>query len=315
MTEKQPITEYVLSLDVNKALTLGGISYILYTTEGEFVRSGQPCYGELRKYEKTHQGECTQPKNAKPGDLHHPFPDGTPTGLIVPFPAISYANCSQTDLVMEAMFSKDSPWYSGFKDVTFIRKGDRLYGVVINDMDIDATVMVNAFKQLQSLLQKNVAEDFALLLDNGLTPNEALAACMLNGVGPSMGAGDTFAYQAPTQFSAKRFFNKTPNDLTGGFLRDRVDYNRTDMHKPFWGNTGFLKWKQAALAEGIPSFTYVNPPMDVRKENIKFFAGKARDIFNRQLDTEADPVILPFEWTTTSGKARANGDKIAARKG
>lgn len=316
MTKKlQPIAQHVTGLNINKALGLGGIAYIIYTTEGEFSRQNQPCYGELRKYESTHKGECTQPANAKPGDLRSPFPDGTPTALLVPFTRLkNKAACNaDTDAILEAMFSKESPWYSGFNDVTFFKnEHGHLHGVVIDNVDLDATVMVNCFKQLQGMLALNVAKDFVDLCNEGLTPNEALAALMLNGSAVSMGIGYTDGYKSPTSFSAKRFFNRTPNDLTGGFFRDRIDYNRTDMHKPFYATgKGTVQWGAAAKEAGLPTLSYSVLDDKARTERLKTAVKGIKDIFNRALDNEPDPVLTPFEWKTTSGKTRGTPIALA----
>ena len=311
----------VKTFNTTLAQTLSGISYIIYTTEGEFPRQNQPCYGELRKYEKTHKGECTQPGNHKPGDLHSPFPDGTPIGLVVPFPRIT--KTVKTDRVFRAMFSKDSPWYIGFKDVSFfnITDSDRIGGVIIDNMEIDPTVLVNALKTLQSFQSPQVVDDFCDLVDNGLTENEALAVIMLNGSGSILnGVQPTGGYKAPTQFSAKRFFNKTPNDLTGGVLRDRIDYNRTDMHKPFWGESteGAINWQVEASKAGAPKFTgyaAIKPEEKEarRAEFVKSFVSAAKVVFETAIKNEKDPEIKPFNWTTTSGKSKEKGDVISLK--
>lgn len=48
-------------------------------------RENQPCFGELRKYAKTHKEQYTDPEphdEYRPGDLHHPFPKtGAPDKL------------------------------------------------------------------------------------------------------------------------------------------------------------------------------------------------------------------------------------------
>lgn len=298
-------------INTKLALSLAGTSYIIYTTEGEYPRQSQPCYGELRKYEKTHKGECTQPENSKPGDLHSPFPNGTPEAIVIPFPRIT-PKSSDTDIVFRAMFSKDSPWYSGFNDVTFFmtEKGF-IGGVIIEDVKIDTTVLVNCLKTMQNFHNVQMVKDFVDLIGFGSTEAEALAIVMLNSVAPSSGVGYTDSYKAPVQFSAKRFFNRTPNDLTGGYFRDRIDYNRTDMHKPFWGDEGFIQWNKKTFPT-IPEMTYTKPTPEARLERLKVFSIKAREVFQEALAAEPDPVLKPFVWKTTSGKTSEKNDTIAA---
>ena len=144
-------------------LTLKGISYIIYTDGGiQNVRENQPCYGELRKYEKTHPGECTQPANAKPGDLRSPFPAGTPTMLEVPFFTSTYGASTPseaTDKLFLAFFGVTSPWLAGFGEVEFVKGSkDHIEGIRIPDLTIDATVTVNSFKNFRQCLSK--ATDF-----------------------------------------------------------------------------------------------------------------------------------------------------------
>lgn len=301
----------VVSLDIAKANTLQGIAYILYTDKGEFVRQNQACYGELRKYEKTHPGECTQPHNPKPGDLHSPFPEGTPLALLMPFNRMGN-HTGDTDAVAELLFSEKSPWVSGFGKTTFFKNDHgNLHGIIINDLNIDPTVLVNLFKTMQQVMQPQAAKNIVDLINEGLEPYEAIAAMMLNSGNYSYGALAVPAYTQSTQFSAKKFFTQRPNDLTGGVLRDRIDYNRTDMHKPFWGNLedGGIDWTAELVKAGLPKYTYSSKSPGI---TISDFVPKVKDIFKKALDNEPDPVIEPFNWKTTSGKTRIDGSIISA---
>jgi hypothetical protein len=283
-------------------LDLKGISYILYT-DGDIqnVRQSQPCYGELRKYEKTHPGECTQPLNGKPGDLHSPFPAGTPTSLEVPFGqfAYGYAGWSlseATDKLFETMFSTESPWVAGFGEVELIRMDKFIYGIRLPDLTIDPTVLVNCFKNFRATLPR--AAEFAELVDAGLTENEALVALTLNNGGSlKNGIGATGAYSGPVIFSAKRFFQQKPNDLTGGYLKDRIDYNRTNMGDPFLSTieAGGVRWQEIATKHGLKK-------MYEGTNDIKSIVKTTKDAFAEAIQNEPEPVIKPWIWTTTSGK-------------
>lgn len=284
-----------------RAQKLQGISYIL-TMNGDqhYIRQNQPCYGELRKYEKTHKGECTQPKNPKPGDLRNPFPEGTPTQLVVPlnynFPSL-YPEPSDGEVnsLFETIFSHDSPWAKGFgKDISFVKKNNSIVAVKFTDMDLDSTILINSFKIVQGLIVK--VRDFNELLKMGMDRYEALCVLTINGISPRLGVSQADGYCVNPSFSFKRFFNREPNDLTGGPLSERIDYNRTYLADVFKG-TG-PSWTE--LAKGrLPAYGQRGYAC---KDFPEGFVKTVKDIFAEAMDKEEDPVTPKYIWTTTSGR-------------
>lgn len=287
-----------------RAFDLKGISYIL-TMDGDrhYIRQGQPCYGELRKYEKTHRGECTQPGNQKPTDLRNPFPEGTPTGLVIPFTnyfEVLYPTLAEGEAnsLFETMFSVDSPWARGFgKEISFVKKNNSINAVKFSDLSLDSTILVNSFKVMQGLIGK--VRDFNDLLTIGMDRYEALLVLMLNGVSPKLGVSATDSYSVNPSFSFKRFFNREPNDLTGGYLSERVDYNRTNMADVFNGGTDtwYSLAKDRLPKYGKRPYNSTDFPED--------FVKTVKDIFAEAVDKEEAPVTEKYIWKTTSG--RTNG--------
>ena len=289
-----------------RALDLKGISYVL-TMDGDkhYIREAQPCYGELRKYEKTHKGDCTQPLNPKPSDLRYPFPEGTPTGLVVPFHSYfeqlypTLADGEANDL-FETMYSVDSPWARGFgKEVSFVKKGNSVVSVKFSDMGLDSTILVNSFKVMQGLINK--VRDFNQLLTMGMDRYEAICVLMLNGISPKLGISASDSYSVNPSFSFRRFFERNPNDLTGGYLSERVDYNRTNMADVFKGGTG-ATWYSLSKTR-LPA--YGQRGYDC-KDFPEGFVTIVKDIFAEAMDKEEAPVTEKYIWKTTSG--RTNGE-------
>lgn len=91
-------------------------------------RQNQPCYGELRKYKKSHGEEYTNPlpeDDYRPSDLHHPFPSGTPLALATSFRYMRqgwsghvgekvFFDCVKArEEILDFVFSDQSPWRVG----------------------------------------------------------------------------------------------------------------------------------------------------------------------------------------------------------
>ncbi|QIG69858.1 hypothetical protein F67_I3_11_032 [Rhizobium phage RHph_I3_11] len=292
-----------------EVFSLRGIAYILTMDDDRhFIRENQPCYGELRKYESTHKGECTQPNNPKPGDLKKPFPEGTPTSLIVPFGQYfrEYFNSDpseKTDTVFKALFSEDSPWVKGFgENWEFVKKGNYIYGVKFNTEKVDTTILVNSFKTMYGLMGK--IGDFNELLDMGMTPNEVLCTLMLNGMTPKLGISQGDGYCVNANFSFKRFFNKQPNDLTGGYLSERVDYNRTNMADPFKADTRVTRWYDIFKGR-LPIY---GKRGYIAKDFPENFVNVVKDTIQEVMDKEPEPVQSKYIWKTTSGKTNEGSE-------
>lgn len=215
---------------------LRGINFTLVMRDSQdnlalYRRGSQPCYGELRKYKSTHGGECTQPKNHKPSDLHDPFPDGTPEALAIgwaPFDGMPTEGVHKD--LWDYLWSDASPWVRGFGDESNIIMNE--HGVILKDLKIDPTVLVNLLKCMQTWFgyKRVVVQD----LSNLGVPINKIAGFFLalnheqGGLNVQI---DDYTY--PQRFSVRRFVDQNPVDLTGGTLADRFDYNRTDLAKVF----------------------------------------------------------------------------------
>lgn len=275
----------------NDVTKLSGRAFIIVTDDGiEHIRQSQPCYGELRKYESTHKGDCTQPGNYKPGDLYYPFPNGTPVRLLIKnlYPSL------ERNLVCEIFFSEESPWIRGFNSVEFI-KDDKgvIKGFDLKDTKIDTTVLVNLLKHLDSCKAPSLEK----YLKSGLTPKESMAIIAMNGgFDIEQSINPPYYYISPKVFSAKRFFSQNPVDLTGGTLFDRVDYNRTSMQDVFLGNTsdGATDWVNF-LRNKFPAGRVV------LKDDLQ----KLKDAFSEMIEKEKDPVNKPYIWKKTDGRTNA----------
>lgn len=202
------------------------VSYIFATKlDGKEVlhpRAVQPCYGELRKYKRTHGDQATKPEN-RPGDLHWPFPEGTPIGACFPF---ENGGTEEFDTYVRFLFSDKSPWVRGFgseKNVEFVldEKG-HVKSVIIDDSHFDPTVLVNLLKVIQS----NLVSGFTRWLKAGASELEAILMSnfgVLNRFCPN-------TYIWPLSLDVPAFFSQNSRDLTGGTWHDRMDYDRKNMH-------------------------------------------------------------------------------------
>ncbi len=249
-------------------------------------RYSMPCYGELRKYKRTHPEDYTSSEN-KPTDLHYPFPEGHPAALGLNLPP-----SEKNEEVYKDLFSNESPFINGFRskdNVLFIRKESGvpgpIIGFVVKDLEIDPTVLVNLLK----FTRYNLALPYSRLREAGATIQEALGIIYLNnGMDPMYSTNKNSGYWTPAIFSAKRWFSQNPIDLSGGTLADRFDYNRTRMADPFYSKTG-IKWYDE-MSQRIVIDTKrwagdgkgdVNSPTKILEA--------ARDIFKKCLDQEEEP--------------------------
>ena len=276
-------------------------------------RFNQPCQGgELRKYESSHPGRCTQPHNERPGDLYQPFPDGKPAAVAfhlksgdaqqddddwVDGDETPIENANETDNLVMAVLSSTSPWVSGFGGPQNIQytlgKDGHIIGFVIKSLAIDPTVMVNMVNFIQTM-KGSGASSFKKLVDLGLTNNEALAVLMLNGSSGSIHAiQTTYEYRFPAVFSARRFFEQKPNDYSGGTYENGADYNRTFVQDVFSGDTkkGGIVWATAIKAKmGPGSFSQTK------------FAAAAKELFKECLANEPAIVQTAYVYRNASGK-------------
>lgn len=241
MAQVNPEKFYPAMCDVIRAST--GINFTLLmekdvgacyrdkrTDVSIFPRWNQPCYGELRKYKSTHPDECTQPNNGKPGDLWHPFPDGTPVAVGTKF---NHRPSEASDALLRFVFSGNSPWLSGIGDPQLVEVGGHIVGVLMRDTRLDPTVLVNLFNNVKSLLLlSDNPRTFMKLVEGGFSEAEAIATILATRT-PLVSVSQPDGYYTTQRLSLRRIVEQKPRDLTGGTLRDRFDYNRTELENVF----------------------------------------------------------------------------------
>jgi len=214
-----------------------GISFSLVTrdpTSSELKvheRVSQPCWGELRKYKVTHPEDCTQPLDKRPSDLKNPFPKiGIPEALALSIPI--------NRNIEKFLWSDQSPWVSGFGGEDNLIIHNR--GVILKDLSIDPTVLINLAKNSQR--GSNTEELFNFLTKKaGISPKKAVLALLFAGAhhkyfySPKLNGPDT--YVNPMTVDVERYLEQKPKDLTGGTLKDRFDYNRKELAGIFKGTS------------------------------------------------------------------------------
>ncbi len=285
---------------------------------GIYPRIAQPCQGgETRMYSKTHPKECTQPHNSKPGDLYAPFPDGRPEAIS--FPMGGLENDESGDKVLRYIFSDNSPFikgHGGSYNVRFLTKGKNkyAYGVVIgvNHLKVDPTIMISAINTYKSVRSGY----FTKLLELGMPEDQALAALFLNG-GSAGYIQQTNEYHFPAVFSARRYFEKKPHDLSGGYYCDRTDYNRTYVSDIWLGDVdkGGIIWSDAMeKASGkehkTNSWGGFEPIVVTPEEFVK----AATKVFADALTNEQEVVEEPYKYRDATGKELPHPLKAAIKK-
>lgn len=216
-----------------------------------FKRPNQPCQGgEMRKYESTHPGDCTRPKDPRPGDLRMPFPLGTPEAVAVHF------NMTRTEIYglkpptpewaefLRALYGPNSPYQPGTGkpwNVEFLIENDVPHGMILLDTEVDPTVFVNSLQFLNTM--KGTYSVFSKYRAAGFTESESLLIMMLANNDPSSTGyfNKTFEYYFPINASIRRILEGKPHDLSGGTLRDRFDYNRPQVQSLFAAGKGEVR--------------------------------------------------------------------------
>ena len=279
--------------------------YIFATDDGVIhERLALPCYGELRKYESTHVGDCTQPLDPKPGDLHFPFPkEGNPVGVIFPFNndcGMANSDPSTTDLMFKGFFGAESPWLGRMDtQLTFHMLNGRTQAVEFKDANFDPTVIVNLCKCFRTNLPR--AKEYVNLLNAGLSVKETIATMLLHSGRIDAGLTQPGGYTVNHNLSLKRLFGAQPNDHTGGLWKDRIDYNRKRMQDVFQYDetptSGYGWFYTGMQAVGAP--IYRGSPIE--NFSYKRFADRVQQVFADRISKEKDPVHVPYIWTTTKG--------------
>ena len=269
-----------------------GTSFVLAMADDEgnvtiHPRNNQPCQGgETRKYIKTHGAACTQPENAKPGDLHNPFPDGKVVAIA--FPKATFNHTKGFDFFHRVRdvvtMSKESPFRTGFKDVRTHEDG---VGFTVGDTRVDPTVMIQGIQLIRnmhySMLPKFSKEQVASLSDLDLL----FLAMNWYDVRYECSSG----YYWNSVISPKRFYQAMPNDLSGGTYHDGFDYNRSfnaDLFVPSVGD---------ASKPGLDASSLKFSTTDLVKRSFEVL-----EAAHKFMETEEDPVKEPYKFRTYSGK-------------
>lgn len=185
-------------------------------------RERQPCYGEMRVYTK---GEY------RPGDLHWPFPNGTPLKLGV------YWNWAGGDAkFFEALVSKDrNPYRDIVKSAELIRDDKhKVMGVIIHDLKVNADTLVGMFLHARNGNRKTTGDQ---PFDTELLHKQL------------QGTGCYSVYG----IDPKLWFTATPKVPDKHLFSDRAAYRRTII-ETIWGdytvhNTYSKKFKGLSVAE------------------------------------------------------------------
>lgn len=238
------ITEKIASELHNLNSTLTGIAFSLAMSEDDKIiihqRQNQPCYGEMRTYGKG-SVPPEREKDHKPGDLHSPFPKGTPEGIGVPIRTSFSADTVIHNEFMEWLFSKESPWATGIDQIEFTKnKEGRNIGIVQIDTNFDPTVFVNLLKSVMSYYLRGSRWSEAKK-KFGLNNFQAFLLSFTN-VSFTNGSYDKLDVQTslltPGCFfgvlDLERFKNKNPYDRSGGLtFKQRSAYNRPEVEYIF----------------------------------------------------------------------------------
>lgn len=299
---------------INMALGLTGRSYVLVMQHYGLTRNSkdpfkpvtydnnpdisfhprehQPCWGELRKYERDYPGQCTEPKKEKPGDLHHPFPAGKPIGFASLITTNKSAGSPEQDTFYKDIFNhKVSPWAPGLTDKIEFIKGTtgKIVGIWTPDLHVDPTVFVNLLRYVG--YGAGAARNYELYLEHGMTKTEALATMKL-----ASGTNSLYYLEA-SGYSLSRFLLKSPRDLSGGYFDDRVDYNRTMQDEIFFCGPEMKKTSYSKLLQKYKLNTLVSFGIDM-----KDFVERVRAFYSEALPLEDKPVRPLFIWKKSNGE-------------
>lgn len=271
-------------------------SYVIVTESEDGTiylhdRPSQPCWGELRKYERTAAGRCTQPEVNKPGDLYYPFPDGKPIGI-----ATSYLG-QVTQEQMDILYTKeDSPLRLGANKIIVSNIiGTHDNSVFFDGLDIDPTVLIWSLRYFRSKFGNvyGKCNNINKCLDAGMSVPESILIGS-NDYGNCVDSG--FSNQG-SNFSVARFLNGTPNDWSGGSMQDRVDYNRPKQDY-LWRSDDVGQYMPAIIAKlNLPTAS------NSRSVSMSTMVSKAKEVteYCKTMETPR-PVHI---WKTSKGVTNA----------
>ena len=290
-----------------------------------YPREHQPCQGgEMRKYKfkgaydagykegaLLHGDDCTRPDDPRPGDLCHPFPDGTPEAI-----AVCLYTSQNADL-MEFFLSDDSPYRKGIggrKNVDIRKSGGRVSGLIFKNTSVDPTVLVNFLQ----FLQYDYSTVWPKLISAGMTPSEAAVSLILMGANDGTSIiPETYTYYFPLRASIRRIVEGDPHDLTGGTFRDRYDYNRPKIQDLFKAGKGE---KVTIWAEELRKRSDVTGMYDTKAfSSVEKYVEAAKEVIREAMTPETKtevsiglPEALPIIEHPEPKKAKKTATKKAA---
>lgn len=230
--------------DVLEAFThkdgLGTYAYVLAMADdnGEVTyheRTRQPCYGEMRIY---------NPKGWKPGDLHHPFPDGTPIGISVNLKGyhVGYRGLNTKSEGFKFVFGEDSLWaplLSGRLVMT-----DDNDGFVMTSTDFDSDYWFSFLLTIRSIDSNSTR--FDAYRNAAVSPLTAWVAAMqtqMRSQDVLFNPSNLYSMAYPCSF--KNLLNRTPLSFQGGTFAERKTHrDRPDnMASRIWaGDDKFTRF-------------------------------------------------------------------------
>ena len=198
-----------------------GFAQRVYESRGEVVKKTPPDLMGHKDYTDPYTGNPDEPSDDYyPTDLPWPFPLGAPVAVGVNLYCPQFTNDPE---FLDFVLSSESPFRRGFDpsgEITVLKtKGN---GLILNGLDLDPTVFVNLLNSSKNFTSPGNYGEFR----KALTMPELLFMLYYG-----FGGGD--GYYTPMSIDSRKFFSGESNDLTGGSLRDRYDYNRKIFHEVF----------------------------------------------------------------------------------
>lgn len=238
--------------EMRKAVkAMSGINFVLgmQTDDGNYQvwkRPNQPCQGgEMRKYGITHD-DCTRPKDRRPGDLTHPFPDGKP--IAVGSKVENLYKSHQHQIHPNSIYRRAY----GTEDNVEIVKSDKdlkqCVGLIALNADlVDPTMMVHMLRDARNWRFKEEAPpQVAFLLNKA--ENYIGNIYYYSGNIAADYNQSTYHYHLPSIIMGGVDASR---DLTGGSLGNRFDYNRPDIEYAYRGEVGTNTHIQQIINEGV----------------------------------------------------------------
>lgn len=280
------------------------------------TRKNQPCYGELRRYKRTHKDTCTAPEN-KPGDLHSPYPKGETIQITAAYNSNEWKEDDKKFLVF---LLEESPFSRGIVDPQIVGVSNSRFYVSVGG-DSNPNVVVNLFKNMYSWVGYDIGKKWEQAVEKGLTKDEALFMIMFMSSNflSTLYVGSC-GYTNTTHPDIDMFFGRKEipyNLLThdGATFREGGNYSRVYMHGLWeWGLDGreevhkkdkYMTIAQFSLKE-FPSKEAIKNPLkafhDILSGYQKYLAdaevGKAEQKPSRKrqvvaMDMGAKPTPMP----------------------